>query len=369
MTDHKKPAASSLAPSFEPIDRRRFLVLSATASLAAVIGSGAGAQEVAGQTATPAWTADNIPLQAGRTVVITGGNGVPVTIPAGTFPPPGVYSGLGYQDALALAGKGANVIIASRNAAKGREAVALIQAQHPGAKIRFEQLDLSDLASVKAFSDRLRSQVDRVDLLINNAATAGTPDRRVNAAGQELCWAINTVGHFSLTAHLFPLLRNGASPRVVFLSSGAARRATDFEDLQTERGYTPLKAYALSKAALLVLARDLHRRSTEGGWGIHITATHPGTAKTFLIPSGPGPDSDFGRSISSHPERFKPAEIGALSTLFAATDPGAQAGAYYGPVNDQGSVGISEDHVPGSTPELASRLYDELAKVTGQSFG
>ncbi|PSH57288.1 SDR family NAD(P)-dependent oxidoreductase [Phyllobacterium endophyticum] len=368
MTDHKKLSAFSRATASVLIDRRRFLALSATASFAAAIGTGAEAQVSANKSVAPGWSAVDIPSQAGRTIVITGGNGVPVTIPTGTFPPSGIYSGLGYQDALALAGKGANVIIASRNADKGREAISLIKAQHPGANVRFEPLDLSDLASVTAFSERLRTQVDRVDTLINNAATAGTPERKVNGAGQELCWAINTVGHFSLTAHLLPLLRKGESPRVVFLSSGAARRAKDFEDLQTEKDYTPLKAYALSKAAILVLARDLNQRSTEAGWGVHVTATHPGTAKTFLIPSGPGPDSDFGRSLTSHPERFKPSELGALSTLFAATDPAAQAGAYYGPVNDQGEVGISEDHAAAISSKLAPQLHEELAKTTGQSF-
>jgi NAD(P)-dependent dehydrogenase (short-subunit alcohol dehydrogenase family) len=301
--------------------------------------------------------------------VITGGNGIPSTISGVAFPPPGVYSGLGFQDARALAKKGANVIIASRHAAKGRDAVALIQSEHPGAKIRFEQLDLADLASVKAFSDRLSSQVDRVDVLINNAATAGTPERRVNAAGHELCWAINTVGHFSLTAHLLPLLRKGSNPRVVFLSSGAARRAEmRFDDLQTRREYTPLKAYALSKVAILILARELDRRSKDSASNIAFFAVHPGTAKTYLIPSGPGPDSDFGRSIASHPERFKPAELGALSTLYAAADPTAERGMYYGPINDKGDVGLSEDHAKGSNPEIAARLYNVLSETTGQSL-
>jgi NAD(P)-dependent dehydrogenase (short-subunit alcohol dehydrogenase family) len=352
-----------------PMERRHFLALSSTAALSAAMNSNVFAQESNGQTATPAWTADNIPLLAGRTVVITGGNGVPTTIAAGSFPPAGTYSGLGYEDALALAGKGADVIIASRNAEKGAQAVAEIKKQHPEAKIRFEQFDLSDLASVTAFSDRLKSQLPRIDILINNAATAGTPDRRVNAAGQELCWAINVVGHYSLNAQLMPLLRESKSPRVVWLGSGAARRAEMvFDDLQTTREYTPLKAYAISKVAILVLARELNRRSVEGGWNMAFIAVHPGTAKTYLIPSGPGPDSDFGRGLATEPGLFKPAEIGALSTLYAAVDPGAQGGFYYGPINPAGDVGVSEDHAKTSTHEVAARLYDELTKTTSLTF-
>ena len=355
-------------PQLSHPDRRRFLALTASATLAVTVGSRALAQEAVIPSVASGWNASDIPSQAGRTVVITGGNGVPQTIPEGTFPPAGVYSGLGYQDARALAAKGANVIIASRNEMKGSEAVALIKAEHPEATIRFEPLDLSDLSSVKTFSDRLRSQVDRVDILINNAATAGTPDRRVNAAGEELCWATNMVGHYSLTAHLFPLLRAGQNPRVVFLSSGAARRAETLEDLQTETDYSPLKAYAVSKAALLIVARDLARRSAEAGWGIDVMASHPGTAKTFLISSGPGPDSQFGRSISSHPERFRPTEIAVLSTLYAAAHPEAKNGTYYGPVNDAYEVGVSEDHAAIGTADVVSRLHKVLETSTGQGF-
>lgn len=359
---HHRPEANGL-------DRRRFVALTASAGLAVAIGTPAEAQQAAPPSVAPGWTAADMPSQAGRIVVITGGNGVPQTIADGTFPPAGTYSGLGYQQARAFAAKGADVIIASRNAMKGGEAVALIKADHPDATIRFEQLDLGDLESVKAFSERLGSQVARVDTLINNAATAGTPDRRVNAAGEELCWAINMVGHYSLTAQLLPLLQSGRNPRLVFLSSGAARRAQSLDDLQTETDYTPLKAYAVSKAALLIVARDLSRRSAAAGWGIDVMATHPGTAKTFLIPSGPGPDSDFGRSISAHPERFRPAEIGALSTLYAAAHPQARSGDYYGPVNDVYEVGLSEDHAAIETPDLVAKLHEALSASTGQSFG
>jgi NAD(P)-dependent dehydrogenase (short-subunit alcohol dehydrogenase family) len=99
---------------------------------------------------------------------------------SGPFPPAEIYSGLGFQQARALAGKGADVIIASRSSANAAEANAVIKAEHPNAKIRFEQFDLADRASVTAFCDRLKSQVDRIDVLIANGGTAGTSDRRLN---------------------------------------------------------------------------------------------------------------------------------------------------------------------------------------------
>lgn len=370
MTDVIGFAQQSAASMFAPLDRRRFLALSATASLVAGLSPAAKAQHAERSVVASGWSAADIPSQAGRIVLITGGNGAPKTVPAGTFPPPGVYSGLGFQQARALAGKGADVIIASRNAEKAAEAIAVIKAEHPAAKIRFEPFDLADLASVQALADRLKSQLDRIDVLVNNAGTAGTNDRRVNGAGQELVWATNTLGHFSLTAQLLPLLRKGSNPRIVFMSSGSARRSTGFEDLQTTKDYTPMKAYIVSKAALLIVARDLHRRSAGAGWGVHVTAVQPGTAKTFIMPNGPGPDSDVARSIINNPDMFRPTEVAVLSTLYAAAHPAAKSGAYYGPVNEQYEVGISEDHVKRfDTPEVAAHLYGELTRMAGRGIG
>jgi NAD(P)-dependent dehydrogenase (short-subunit alcohol dehydrogenase family) len=370
MTEFTRNAPGVTTEAFASLDRRRFLALSATASLAAVVGSPARAQQAAeNPVLAPGWTAADIPDQTGRIVVITGGNGAPKTIAPGTFPPPGVYSGLGFQQARALAGKGADVIIASRNAANASEAISVIKAEHPAAKIRFEQFDLADLASVTAFSDRLKSQVDHIDVLINNGGTAGTSDRRLNGAGLELVWATNVVGHFSLTAQLFPLLQKGSSPRLVIMGSGAARRSTGFDDMQTETGYTPMTAYVTSKAALLILARDLHRRSEASGWGINITATQPGTAKTFM-PTSLGPDSEVGKTLGKEPDRFRPAERAVLSVLYAAAHPDAKSGGYYGPVNEQYDIGNSDDHVRKlDTPETAARLYEALTRATGQTIG
>jgi NAD(P)-dependent dehydrogenase (short-subunit alcohol dehydrogenase family) len=130
--------------------------------------------------------------------------------------------------------------------------------------------------------------------------------------------------------------------------------------MQTEKSYTPMTAYVTSKAALLLMARDLHRRSEASGWGLHVTATQPGTAKTFM-PTSLGPDSEVGKVLSKEPDRFRPAELAVLPVLYAD---------YYGPVNEQYQVGISEDHVKKlDTPETAARLYDALIKATGQSIG
>ena len=168
------------------------------------------------------WTTSDIPDIHGRSFVVTG------------------TGGLGFEDALALAHAGATVILAGRNPAKGSDAVARIKREAPKTAISFEALDLADLASIAAFCERLRSQHGRLDVLINNAGVMTPPARKVTSDGFELQFGTNYLGHFALTAHLLPLLRKGRNPRVITLSSIAARDGLiAFDDLQATHGYKP----------------------------------------------------------------------------------------------------------------------------------
>lgn len=260
------------------------------------------------------WTEADIPSQNGRSVVVTG------------------TGGLGYETALVLARHGADVIIAGRNPRKGAETVAKIRADCGSASTRFEEVDLASLHSVAAFCDRLKTQREGLDLLINNAAVMAPPERQETSDGFELQFGTNYLGHFALTAGLLPLLRNGKSARVVTLSSVAARGgAIDFNDLNAKKDYRPFPVYSQSKLACLMFAFELHRRSVDGGWGIGSIGAHPGVARTDLIPNGAGSNSINGRVRRYLPFLFQPAWQGALPTLFAATSPLAEGGGYYGP--------------------------------------
>ena len=278
------------------------------------------------------WTTARMPAQNSRTAVVTG------------------TGGLGYEDALALARAGGDVIIAGRNARKGAEAVAKIRAEVPGAIVSFEQLDLASLDSVEAFAARLKRSRQKLDLLINNAGVMVPPQRQETADGFELQFGTNYLGHFALTAHLMPLLRQGNAPRVVSLSSVAARQGKiDFGDLQGRTNYNAMAAYSQSKIACLMFAFELQRRSEAGNWGVTSLAAHPGISRTELLNNGPGKRSLEGRMRSLLWFLFQPVWQGALPTLFAATAPEAKGGAYYGP------HGLSE-----------TRGYPALAKVPPQ---
>lgn len=305
------------------------------------------------------WTAASIPSLQGRSVLVTGGNGFPQ----------GERSGLGYHTALELARAGADVVIASRRQERGEEAVRRIRAEVPAAAIRFEPLDLSDLASVAGFIDRMRRSRSSLDLLVNNAGVMGRPERETSVDGFERVLAINTIGHFALTAGLLPLLRQGLAPRVVWVSSSRAFLGSiDFANLQLAEGYSYGPAYDNSKLANLMLAFEMQRRSLSAGWGVSSIAVHPGVARTFLVPDGPGLESLEGRNQALLPFLFQPPAQGALPSLYAATAPEAEAGAYYGPnglMELGGLPGWAGIPLRADDPQLATELWSTLEQMIG----
>ncbi|PCD04307.1 short chain dehydrogenase [Sphingomonas spermidinifaciens] len=301
------------------------------------------------------WTTADMPDLAGRVAVVTG------------------TGGIGLEDALALARAGATTIVAGRNPAKGAQAVDRILRAAGGAKVGFELLDLADLGSVAAGAERLAQRLGRIDILINNAAVMVPPARQVTADGFELQFATNYLGHFALTGHLLPLLRATPGARVVSLSSVAAPRgAIRLDDLQFERGYQPMPAYAQSKLACLMFALEFQRRSDAMAWGVTSIAAHPGVSRTDLIHNGAGRRSLPGMVRSVLPFLFQPAAQGALPTLFAATAPGARGGAYYGPDGMGGLRGyptLSAVPPRALDEEIAARLWEASERLCGVRFG
>ncbi|MGV3527220.1 MAG: SDR family oxidoreductase [Candidatus Sericytochromatia bacterium] len=302
----------------------------------------------------PHWTASNIPSQRGRTAVITG------------------TGGLGLEDALALAQAGAQVIIAGRNPSKGQAAVERVHQQVPRAQVRFEVVDLASLRSIADFAERLKAQLSGLDLLINNAAVMAPPQRQTTSDGFELQLGTNYLGHFALTAHLLPLLRAGQQPRVVTLSSVAARSGKlNLADLQAERDYQPMVVYGQSKLACLMFALELQRQSEAAGWGVTSIAAHPGVSRTDLIPNGAGHNSVTGLLRQYLWFLFQPAAQGALPTLYAATDPAAQGGVYYGPhqmSETRGYPVVAKIPPQALDRDASARLWKASEDLTGVVF-
>ncbi|MCV7093382.1 SDR family NAD(P)-dependent oxidoreductase [Mycobacterium interjectum] len=257
------------------------------------------------------WTAADIPDQTGRVAVITGAN-----------------TGLGYETALALADHGAHVVLAVRNLDKGKDAAARISATSPHADVALQELDLTSLDSIRAAAEQLRSAHDRIDLLINNAGVMWTP-KSTTKDGFELQFGTNHLGHFAFTGLLLDRLLPVAGSRVVTVSSMGHRIRADihFDDLQWERGYSRVGAYGQSKLANLLFTYELQRRLAPHGTTI-AAAAHPGGSRTELTRNLPALLTPVAAVLEP---LFQGADMGALPTLRAATDPGVLGGQYYGP--------------------------------------
>jgi NAD(P)-dependent dehydrogenase (short-subunit alcohol dehydrogenase family) len=232
-------------------------------------------------------------------------------------------------------------------------------------------VDLASLKSIAEFGARVREKRDSLDLLINNAAVMTPPKRQETSDGFELQFGTNYLGHFALTMQLLPLLRKGKNPRVVTLSSIASRDgAIDFDDLQAQQGYKPMRAYSQSKLACLMFAFELQRRSEAGHWGVASIAAHPGISRTDLLHNAPGRSSALGLARTLLWFLFQPAAQGALPTLLAATSPGARAGAYYGPDKmgeTRGFPALSKVPPQATDEAVAARLWEVSAQLTGAS--
>ncbi|MFI9488574.1 SDR family NAD(P)-dependent oxidoreductase [Promicromonospora sp. NPDC052451] len=340
--------------------RRAVLQMAAVGVAAGALSFGAGRLTAPGAE-LPDWTTADMPSQAGRRVVVTGANG---------YPRDG-RSGLGYHEALALAVAGADVTIASRHAERGEEAVRRIRAAAPGATVRFERLDLTDLSSVSAFVARVEDAGDRLDLLINNAGVQGRIEREETADGLERVFATNARGPFALSAQLLPILRNGSEPRIVWTSSSRVG-SIDLDDLQKERHYEYGAAYDDTKLGALLMASECERRSKAGGWGITSIAVHPGVCRTNLVLDGPGADSPEGRRFQYLPFLWQDPAIGALPALYAATSPQATGGGYYGPKQLRGLSGLPGFAVvpeQAQDRDMASRYWDTVEQLAEVSFG
>ena len=304
------------------------------------------------------WTIANIPSQAGRRAVITGAN-----------------SGIGFEAALALARKGAELILPARTQAKADNAAARILAQVPNAQLHPEILDLAVQASVHAFAKRVieRFPGQSLDLLINNAGVMALPTRELTADGFERQFATNYLGPFALTALLLPSIKQRPGSRVVTVSSGASNQGKiEFDNLQSERVYKPMfQAYAQSKLADLIFARELQRRLTAAGSPILSTAAHPGYAVTNLQADHVRLGLKMLMAVMK-PFLSQDAAHGALPTLYAAVAPEAAAGGYYGPDGIAELKGYpTAAPIPKSALDeaVAKRLWVESERLTRVKFG
>jgi NAD(P)-dependent dehydrogenase (short-subunit alcohol dehydrogenase family) len=295
------------------------------------------------------WTADQIPDQSGRTAVVTGSN-----------------SGLGLVTARELAQHGARVVVTARNSDKAESARAAVAEAAPDAQVEPRTLDLASLDSVRSFADG----VEAVDLLVNNAGVMMTP-RQTTADGFELQLGTNHLGHFALTGLLLDKLRAGRDARVVTVTSLEHRPGRiDFDDLQSERDYSPRGAYQCSKLANAVFGLELDRRLRAAEAPVMSVLAHPGYSATNLQLSGPtGVMRSFLRVTNKLVAQS--VEQGALPQLCASTAPDVEGGAFYGPDGFREARGHPtrvQTAGRAKDTELGKRLWEVSEELTGVRY-
>ncbi len=298
------------------------------------------------------WTVADVPDQGGRTAVVTGAN-----------------SGIGFEAATVLAQRGAHTVLACRDTGKAEAAAARMTAAAPGASVSVVRLDLASLDSIRAAADQLLAAHERIDLLINNAGLMW-PAYGKTADGFELQFGTNHLGHFAFTGLLLAAMLPVPGSRVVTVSSTGHRAGRiDFADLQSERHYGRMSAYAQSKLANLMFTYELQRRLAAAGAPTAALAAHPGVAFTELTRNLPGVLQSTYPAVGGL--FTQSAAMGALPTLRAATDPAAAGGEYFGPAGLAQVKGypVRVSSTARSRDQAAQqRLWAESERLTGVTY-
>lgn len=303
---------------------------------------------------TKNWTTDDIPSQQGKTILITGAN-----------------SGIGLQASTVLSGKGAYIIMAVRNIEKGREAVRKIQEKYSGARLDLMQLDLSDFNSIRKFSAEFHARYSQLHILMNNAGVMNPPIRQVTKQNFEIQFGTNHLGHFLLTGLLLDILKKTNDSRIVVQTSLAhkdkwSKPGIHFDDLNWEKSYNRLQAYAQSKLANMLFAYELDRKLKAHNLSTIVTASHPGVTKTNLQKT-----SGFFMSAILTNLMGQNIEKGTLPILRAATEPNLVGSEFFGPAKMNELRGYPEkvrSSEKACNKELAKKLWEVSENLTGITY-
>ncbi|MGL1920243.1 MAG: oxidoreductase [Hyphomicrobiales bacterium] len=297
------------------------------------------------------WTPKSMKSQMGKSFLVTGAN-----------------AGLGFETALELAKKEAYVIMVGRNQEKLSEAKGKILASVPDASIEIGVLDLSNIKSIKLFANEFVRTHASLDVLINNAGIMFPPAGKTSD-GFETQFGVNFIGHYVLTALLFPLLKNSENARIVTLSSIAHKGAEiDYENIKLEKPFNKFREYGQSKVADLIFSLELQRKINQHKLDILSVACHPGVSKTELL------RYDVPEMIET--VDYMSANQGAFPTLYAATEelklaPSSNNSFYFGPNGKDEINGYPELAfiAPYASDKLVgSQLWQYAETETGVGF-
>lgn len=270
----------------------------------------------------------------------------------------GATQGIGREAARALARQGARVLVTGRDEAKGRAVVEELRAETGNPRIELALVDFSSFRSVRAFIENVRSRVERLDVLINNAG-GYFPTRKETEDGHEWTFQVNHLGYFMTTLGLLDRLRAAGTARVVCVSSDAHMAGkVDFDDLDRRKSWHGFRAYATSKLMNILFAREAARRFPGA---IAVNAVHPGVvASGFGLAEG----GIINLWYTVAKPFLKSPEQGADTAVWLALSPDVDGvtGRYFCQRKEHRALPASRDM------ELALRLWDESERLTGMSL-
>jgi retinol dehydrogenase-14 len=271
----------------------------------------------------------------------------------------GASDGIGLECAsqIAAAEPDCRLVVVGRNPNRTATAVGRIRAEQPRCRVDSLLCDFADQAAVRRLASDLLTTCDRIDVLVNNAGTVYA-SRTLTGDGIEATFAVNHLAGFLLTELLLERLVEDVPARVVFTSSAGHYSGTmDLDDLGFENGYSIMKAYARSKLANVLYARDLARRLE--GRGVTVTSLHPGAIATNIWSGAPW----FARPVLALVKRWKmeSPEVGGSRLAWLATSPDVegQSGGYYERNRLKEPSELARDDA------LGRRLYDASATLVG----
>lgn len=281
----------------------------------------------------------------GKTVVITGGN-----------------AGIGKATAIALAKKGARVVITSRSETKAKTAVSEIQTASSNNSVEFVLVDLSSQESVCKAAEELKSKCPKIDVLINNAGCY-VSELQMNADGIEMQFGTNHLGHFLLTNLLIENIKSAGKARIINLASIAHKstRELDLNDINYQnQEYGGWKSYSRSKFCNILFTKELAKRLEKDG--ITVNAVHPGGVRTEIAEKNANWFTKLGWVV------MKPfmitVEKGAATSVHLASSDKVEGitGKYWVRSKEEWSNRPSQD------PDLASKLWKKSEELVGQEF-
>lgn len=302
------------------------------------------------------WTPERLGDQSGKTYIITGAN-----------------AGAGFQAARILLKKNARVVMLNRSAEKSEVAIADLKQEFGGqADVSFIRMDLSVLDSVREAADEILKAAPRIDALINNAAIAQVPTRKLTADGFESQLGTNHYGHFLLNGLLFDRIAESKGRIVVVASLGynMGLKTIKFDDMNWDEGYGANIAYSQSKLAQMKFAYELQDRLVAvGRKDVEIFVCHPGSSATSLITTSGSRMMRFIWWLMTKTPMVQTAEQGSYPEVMCATEEAlTEQRALYGPTGRMeavGPVGKGTLNAHAHNKTIMTRLWELSERAVG----